>query len=136
MQLQKLIALIALPILLAGCLSPQDKFDNKSYRYVGQTAKFLFDRIGLPNFTGEVAGQKFYSWVYQNSDSITLPQYNIATLGGDNGSDPEPTRFRTYSTTNNNYQCVIKAFVNADDIISEFEMDGNIGGCIPLVKRL
>ena len=136
MQLQKLIALIALPILLAGCLSPQDTLDNKSSRYVGQTSKFLFDRMGLPNFKGEVAGQKFYSWVYQNSDSITLPQYNTATLGGDNGADPEPTRFRTYSTINYNYQCVIKAFVNANDIVSEFDMDGNIGGCIPLVKRL
>tara|TARA_A100001015_G_scaffold229718_1_gene259802 strand:+ start:2533 stop:2958 length:426 start_codon:yes stop_codon:yes gene_type:complete len=136
------ILLIAL-VTLQGCLNPRDTLNEKSPSYIGQPAEILFNQMGLPNSEGEVAGRRYYLWSYQNSGSLTLPQYNTAnssgsynTYGGGYGTYSGTTGYTTYQTTNYNYQCVIRAFVNRNDIITKFDMDGNVGGCNPLVRRM
>jgi hypothetical protein len=143
MKLLHLAAIITSSLVLVGCMNPMDTLNEKSPSYTGQPAQILFNKMGLPNSEGVVAGRKFYLWSYQNSGSITIPQYNTAntygsynSYGGGYGTYSGSTGYTTYSTTNFNHQCVIRAFVNKKDIVTQFDMDGNRGGCNPLVKRL
>ena len=132
-----------LAFCVSGCLNPRATLNEKSPNYIGQSSELLFKSMGIPNSEGEVAGRKFYLWSYQNSGSFTLPQYNTAntsgsfnSYGGGFGTYSGTTGYTTYSTTNYNYQCVIRAFVDKNNIVTEFDMDGNIGGCNPLVNRM
>lgn len=127
---------------LSGCLSPRDTLNERQPNYIGKDANVLFGAMGMPQQEGRVAGAKFYTWTYQNSGSFSLPQYNTATYNGSTygtyGSSNTigTVGYTTYQTTNYNYSCVLRAFVDSKNRITKFDMDGNIGGCNPLVNRL
>ena len=127
---------------LSGCLNPGDTLNERQPNYIGKDANVLFGAMGMPQQEGRVAGAKFYTWTYQNSGSLTLPQYNTATYSGNTYGTYGSTNtmgtvgYTTYQTTNYNYNCVLRAFVDRNNKITKFDMDGNIGGCNPLVNRM
>jgi len=137
----KKIALIATLFAIAGC-NPSETLNEKQTNYIGQDASVLFNAMGFPQSEGKIAGKKFYAWTYNQSGSLTLPQYNTGSYSGSTygtyGSYNSygTVGYTTYRTTNYNYNCVIRAFVDKKDRVTNFDMDGNIGGCNPLVNRM
>ena len=96
-------------LALAGCLNPSATLDEKQRYFIGQDASTLFSSMGFPQQEGEIAGRKFYAWTYNQSGSLTLPQYNTGTYSGSTygtyGSYNSygTVGYTTYSTTNYNY---------------------------------
>lgn len=138
----KLGAAMGLTFVLSGCLNPAQTLNERQTNYIGQDASVLFEKMGMPQQEGVVAGTKFYAWTYQNSGSMTLPQYNTGTYSGNTigtyGSynTVGTVGYTTYTTTNYNYNCVLRAFVDGRNRVKSFDIDGNIGGCNPLVFRM
>lgn len=137
----KKIAFIVSSFAITGCL-PNETLTEKQPNYIGKDASVLFNAMGFPQSEGKIAGRKFYAWTYNQSGSLTLPQYNTGTYSGSTygryGSYNSygTVGYTTYSTTNYNYNCILRAFVDNKDKVTNFDMDGNIGGCNPLVSRL
>ena len=138
----KVCAGLVAAALLSGCLNPSETLNERAPNYVGKNASVLFENIGMPQQEGRVAGAKYYAWTYQNSGSITLPQYNTGYYSGNtygqNGSynTSGTVSYTTYTTTNYNHNCVLRAFVDNRNRVTRFDIDGNIGGCNPLVNRM
>jgi hypothetical protein len=127
---------------LTGCLDPSQTLTERQPNYIGKDASVLFSSMGMPQQEGSVAGSKFYVWTYQNSGSLTLPQYNTGTFSGSTYgtygayNTTGTVGYTTYTTTNYDYSCVLRAFVDNKNRVTAFDIDGNIGGCDPLVNRL
>jgi hypothetical protein len=67
--------------------------------YVGQPASALFKKLGFPTRQDQIAGQKVYVWA--------------------TGQVVEGT----------SYGCTIRAIVGAQDIITQWDFQGNERGC-------
>lgn len=133
--------ILAGAFILSGC-NPGQTLTEKQPNYIGQDANVLFRTMGMPQEEGTIAGTKYYAWTYQRSGSMTLPQYNTGTYSGNTygtyGSYNTygTVGYTTYTTSNYNYTCVLRAFVDGRNKVTKFDMDGNIGGCSPLVDRM
>jgi hypothetical protein len=79
---------------------------SRMNEYIGQPASVLFNRLGLPISEQTVAGRKVYIWTRSNLVEGT------------------------------NYGCKIRAIVDAQDIITSFDWEGNEGGCGVYASRL
>lgn len=96
----------------------------------------------MPQQEGTVAGTKFYAWSYQDSGSYTVPQYNTGSYSGTTyGAYGSVNSYGTvgytsYNTQIYDYSCVLRAFVDGRDRIINFDLNGDMGGCFPLVNRL
>ena len=140
-QSVKLAMILTGAFILSGC-NPRQVLTEKQPNYIGQDASVLFRTMGMPQQEGTIAGLKYYAWTYNNSGSMTLPQYNTGTYSsntyGRYGSYNTygTVGYTTYNTTSYDYECVIRAFVDKRNKVTNFDMDGDIGGCSTLVNRM
>jgi hypothetical protein len=74
--------------------------------YIGQPASALFNRLGLPTSEQTVAGRKVYIW-------------NTSQL------------YEGTSVT-----CILRAIVDPQDIITDFDLSGTGGACGVYASRL
>lgn len=141
-QIAKVFSAISILMLVSGCLNPSQTLLEKQPNYIGKNASVMFSSMGIPQDEGVIAGMKYYAWIYQDSGSITIPQYNTGTYSGQTygayGSYNTygTVGYTTYNTTNYNYSCILRAFVDKKNIVTKIDMDGNLGGCNPLVNRM
>lgn len=141
-MLRKTALMLAVASGLAGCLSPNQALQERQVNYVGRSAEALIARLGMPDGEGVVAGRKFYAWSNRDTGSFTMPQYNTGTInttlygGGGTAFGTGTYGYTTYNTTHYDYHCVLRAFLDQSGNVTSFDMDGNIGGCNPIVSRL
>lgn len=139
---RKTILLLGLAFGVSGCLNPNQALQEKQVSYVGRSAETLIARLGMPDSEGVVAGRKFYAWTRQDSGSFTMPQYNTGTMNttvygrGGPAFGTSTYGYTTYNTTYYDNRCILRAFLDQNGNVTGFDMDGNIGGCNPLVSRL
>ena len=79
---------------------------DKMPSYTGMPAKILFERLGYPTAEQNVAGSKAYIW--------TTNRFVEGT----------------------SYGCKIRVIVDAQDNITNWDFEGNEGGCGPYASRL
>ncbi|MEZ5720924.1 MAG: hypothetical protein R3D59_04130 [Paracoccaceae bacterium] len=141
-MMRKVILTTVVAMSLSGCLNPNQTLQERQVNYVGHSAETLIARLGVPDAEGVVAGRKFYAWSTRETGSYTMPQYNTGTVnttlygGGGTAFGTGTYGYTTYNTTHYDYHCVLRAFINPQGNVTGFDMDGNLGGCGPLVSRL
>jgi hypothetical protein len=78
--------------------------------YYGQPATALIAKLGYPTDQKTVADHKIYIW-------------STSHLVGDEGGTTQ-------------YYCTIRAVLDPNDIITNFDWEGNLGGCDAYMQRL
>jgi hypothetical protein len=102
-------AVILLCLGLASCVSAS--FNKSLGPYRGQPASALIAKLGIPTDEKTVAGRKLYVWA-------PTPHLVVNQYGG------------------GQYYCTIRAAVDANDIITSVDYEGNLGGCGDYMTRL
>lgn len=74
--------------------------------YVGQPASVLIDKLGYPTRQDNVAGRKVYIWSIANMVDGT------------------------------NYGCTIRAIIDDQEVVINWDYQGNEGGCSHLAAKL
>ena len=121
-----------LALFLVGCASAI--IEERMQPMVGRPASDVFEKLGLPDAEGEVAGRRFYIWGTQTSGSFTVPQHKTGTIYGPYGTSTYG--YTTYQQHFYNYMCTIRVFVDSDDRIATYDFKGNEGGCSTFAEML
>jgi hypothetical protein len=109
-------ALIAAAMALAatGCgRTPFPVMEAQLDGLKGQPATAAFTKLGGPDDTRTIAGEKAYVW----------STGNIKSVAGDAASMID-------------FQCTITVFVDKGEKISHYDFKGNVGGCARFAHRL
>lgn len=122
MKIYPIVYSICASLLVSGCTDPVEILNEKQYNYIGRNSQALFDQMGFPQEERTIAGQKLYIWRYSQPTSNTIIVPN--------------TLYSTYVTSLTENNCVIRAFVDDNDIVSAFDMHGDYYGCEQLVNRM
>ena len=121
-----------LALLLAGCAS--GIIEKRMQPMIGRSASDVFQKLGLPDGEGEVAGRRFYLWETQTSGSHTVPSYGTGTIfNADGVSTFGYTSFRQQPY---HHMCSIRVFVDTHDRVTTYDFKGNQGGCSVFARRL
>ncbi len=107
-SLLRSLLLLSLLLGLAACAQRVPLVDTLN-PWVGGPVSTVFDRLGMPDSEGTVAGRKFYAWEHEDGKRVD-----------------EKTNGSVEITT---YRCKVRAFVDEEDIVRFFDVQGNVGGC-------
>ena len=108
------IVLAAIGLLAAACgRTPFPVMETQLDDLKGQPATAVFAKLGAPNDTQTIAGERVYSWL---SD-------HIRSLSGDAAGMID-------------FQCAIRVFADKNDKVSHYDFTGNVGGCARYAHRL
>ena len=121
-----------LALFLAGCAA--GIIEEKMEPMIGQPASNAFEKLGLLDAEGEVAGRKFYVWETRTSGSFSMPKQSTGTLFG--GPGPSTFTLLTHEEVYYNHHCKMRIFVDSQDRIATYDFDGNEGGCSTFAKKL
>ena len=137
-KVTRLAALVAFVLLASGCFtSAKQMFQENMDCMAGLPASSLFDRLGIPESEGQVAGRKFYVWDTYNSGSISIPQQHTGTLYNPYSQPFSSTyTYTTYQQVQYSHFCKFRVFVDSQDRIITYDFEGNEGGCRRLASQL
>lgn len=121
-----------LALLLAGCAA--GIIEEKMQPMIGQPASHVFEKLGIPDAEDVVAGRRFYVWETEDSGSILLPQQNTGSVYTAHGTSTYT--YMTYVPMVYSHTCRFRVFVDANDLITTYDFDGNEGGCSTFATRL
>jgi hypothetical protein len=111
MMRKPIFVVAAVALTLAACAkTPFPVMETQLASLKGQPAQAVVKRLGEPNETSEIAGEKVYVWT---SNDASLPAGEA--IG---------------------FHCVVKVFVDKDDKVAHYDFDGNVGGCGYYAHRL
>ena len=134
----RVTALGMLALVAPGCMeTASEQIRANMTGMVGQPAHSLFDRLGIPEAEGRVAGRKFYVWDTYEAGSVSVPQRHTGTIY----NPYSPIYSSTYSHTT--YQqvpythfCKLRVFVDSHERIVTYDLEGNEGGCGTFASQL
>ena len=121
-----------LALILAGCASVT--IEEKMQPMLGQPASQVFEKLGIPDAEDVVAGRKFYVWKTEDSGSILLPQLNTGSVY--TGYGTSTYTYTSYVPIVYSHACKFRVFVDAKDLITTYDFEGNEGGCSTFASQL
>jgi hypothetical protein len=111
---KEVVVLAAMALALAGCgRTPFPVMEAQLEGLKGQPAKEVIRRLGDPNSTEQIAGEKAYVWTSASNGSYLGAAANAV-----------------------DFDCTVRVFVDKDENISHYEFKGNVGGCAHYAHRL
>lgn len=108
-------------LLLTGCAFNQ--IENGLNALNGEGIKTAFDYLGYPDSQQEIAGDKVYTWGTSFMSTTVAPMTSYTSIGGYGA-----TTTSSIPITQHN-QCSIKIITNQNDVITNSQYVGNLGGC-------
>jgi hypothetical protein len=106
--------LAAIALVAMGCgRTPFPVLEAQLDGLKGQPAKDAIKKLGAPNDSQTIAGEKVYVWTSGNTK----------TLVGDPASMID-------------FQCTVRVFVDKDENITHYDFKGNVGGCARYAHQL
>lgn len=131
--MRKIIAGIVVALTLSGCATFGQMEDGLN-GLVGQPLDAAVARIGFPSSERNVAGMRIVEWGRSNSAMIAMP--TTATTTGYTSSGPFSATTNSTTPVLLNYRCHIALQVDANNIITRYQYEGNLGGCAPYIRAL
>lgn len=130
----RLAAAVVLALVMTGCTGKiiQENMD----RMVGLPADRVFDKLGLPDAESEVAGRKFYIWETSNQGFFSAPLFSAGTVFSSDGSPLTHYTYTTFNQVDYNRSCKLRVFVDALDVVTTYDYEGNEGGCYVFANQL
>ena len=81
-----------------------------------------------------VAGRRFYVWETEDSGSILVPQQNTGSVYS--GHRISTYTYTTYVPMAYRHACKFRVFVDAKDLITTYDFEGDEGGCSNFATQL
>jgi hypothetical protein len=101
---------------------------------MGQPLQAAIDTLGYPKGQMKVGDDTVYGW--GREFSMNMPQYQTSNTYGQVGGTGFSATTGTTTYVPTNYNCNIRIAVGPDNLIKDWEFDGNIGGCEAYSERL
>lgn len=109
----KFLALASV-LAAAGCgRTPFPVLETQMDAEKGELVKTLYPRLGDPDGSREVNGEKVYIWT--SSAEKTASGVGGASIG---------------------FDCTLRVFVDKNEKVTHYDFKGNVGGCAVLAHRL
>ena len=121
-----------LALLLAGCAG--QVIQESMQPMIGRPAARVFEKLGFPDSEDTVAGRRFYAWATESSGSHLVPRFNTGTIHGKDGTST--FSYTTFEERFYHHECRLRVFVDPQDRITAYDLDGNDGGCSAFARRL
>jgi hypothetical protein len=118
--------------LLTACAGQQ--IEAGMNRAVGRPISVVIAVLGNPDADGSVAGRKVYVWQNQYHGTMVLPETNYTT--GVVGGQLVSLQNTQYVSTDLDFSCRIRVFLDDHDIVQSWDYRGNQGGCAPYARQL
>lgn len=120
MKKATLAILLVLLFTACGYNTNKDYLETFQYGHIDN----VVDCIGLPDAEQTIMGKKVYIWSTNFNQSFPITTYGQTTTNIGINAYTSNT-----SVISQNLSCKLKIIVNSKDIITDYEWDGNIGGC-------
>ena len=101
---------------------------------MSQPFEAAIDTLGYPKGQMQIGEHTVYAW--GRSFEMSMPTTSTSNTTGYVGYKPFNATTNTTSWQTAEYSCDIRVVVGPDNIIKNWEFDGNIGGCEAYPKRL
>lgn len=112
--MRKQALVLAVALAAAGCgQTPFPVIQTQMNDEKGEPVKALFAKLGAPDGTAVVDGEKAYVWSTAAKDTIAASA--AAEIG---------------------FHCTLRVFVNRDEKVAHYDFKGNVGGCAAFAHRL
>lgn len=108
------IAVFAAIALLGGCATTQ--LNNGLQKVVGEPVDVLVNAWGYPAAQREIMGHTLYIWS-NDGGAMAVPMYGSGVFAA-------------------RLQCTVQVSVDAQNIVTSYQWNGNNGGCAPFARRL
>lgn len=134
--MRKLIAVTSV-LALAGCATWGQMNDGLN-GLLGQPINVAISKIGYPATEQTIAGSKLYRWGVSRQSIDYMPTTTTTNgyIGVGSGLTPYSATTMGGTFIPVNYTCQITLAVDAREIITHYEYNGNLGGCEPFIKAL
>ena len=99
---------------LAGCATEQ--LNTGLEKVIGQPVDVLVSAWGYPSAQREIMGHTLYVWS-NNGGAMAVPMYGGGVFAA-------------------RLTCTVQVAVDAQNIITSYQWNGNNGGCAPLARRI
>ncbi len=133
----KKIALLAAAAALTGCVT-WGQMDDGLRGLIGQPINVAISKIGYPSTEQTIAGRKLYRWGVSRQSVDYMPMVTTTTGYSGVGASYTPNSSTTLGGTyiSVDYNCQITLEVDAKEVITGYQYNGNRGGCEPYIKAL
>lgn len=121
-----------LALFLAGCAG--EMIRDAMLPLIGHRASYLFEKLGFPDAEDTIAGRRFYVWASETTGSQLVPHFNTGTIRGKHGTST--FGYTTFHEQPYHRSCRFRVFVDSEDRITAYDLDGNEGGCSALANKL
>jgi len=121
--------LVMVFLVMAGCTS-FSVLEQEFPKFKGKPVSNLVDRWGYPNAEQSIMGRKVYIWSTSGSYPSTTPTITTGYVGS------VPVTITNTTLASTNQSCTVRVFVDAQDIVTAGDYDGNNGACFYFSDRL
>ena len=128
--MRKLFALGLLCLFIAGCdYNAWNVIEEETSFLKGQHIDMAINKLGYPESEGHVVGEKYYKWEVERvvSDGGSISSYN---------NPYGYTSFLYIPPEKHDHNCNIRIFVDNNDIIQNYDLDGSHAACEIIARRL
>lgn len=135
--MKKAICISAIAATLSGCAT-WGQFDTGLNTLIGKPVSLAVDVLGYPSGEREIVGMHLIQWgrSSQGFMPVSTPIQSYGTVATPRGFGSFSTTTMQTSMVPVSYNCSITLQVDANNIVTGYNYEGNLGGCRTYIQRL